>query len=271
MTDAETVVRKFEDHRHAALRRKIALVCHAVRWLTVGYSAVRRLGLHDHWSNADRVQRAFRNFYKVDIAGVALAMARRRSGFRPRLASCSQFCAGTSGCLFGRYLEGDIFQRAARLCSSGLACSVSSRSPSTSRCGPVTVLLMTAHVADHRRLQARFRAHGGRALHRHLARLRRARHDLPLGCGTCRRKRADRVAMPIIVNLDVMLAKRKMRSRELAERIGIAEQNVSLLKSGKVKGVRFDTLEKDLRDPRDASRATSSNTSPTKRRNRPPG
>jgi putative transcriptional regulator len=50
--------------------------------------------------------------------------------------------------------------------------------------------------------------------------------------------------MPIIVNLDVMLAKRKMRSRELAERIGIAEQNVSLLKSGKVKGIRFDTLEK---------------------------
>ena len=50
--------------------------------------------------------------------------------------------------------------------------------------------------------------------------------------------------MPIIVNLDVMLARRKMRSRELAELIGIAEQNVSLLKSGKVKGMRFDTLEK---------------------------
>lgn len=50
--------------------------------------------------------------------------------------------------------------------------------------------------------------------------------------------------MPIIVNLDVMLAKRKMRSRDLAQRIGIAEPNVSLLKSGKVKGVRFDTLEK---------------------------
>jgi putative transcriptional regulator len=48
--------------------------------------------------------------------------------------------------------------------------------------------------------------------------------------------------MPIIVNLDVMLARRKMRSRELAERIGITEQNVSLLKSGKVKGMRFDTL-----------------------------
>lgn len=50
--------------------------------------------------------------------------------------------------------------------------------------------------------------------------------------------------MPIVVALDVMLAKRKMRSKELAERIGITEQNVSLLKSGKVKGVRFDTLEK---------------------------
>ncbi len=48
--------------------------------------------------------------------------------------------------------------------------------------------------------------------------------------------------MPIIVNLDVMLARRKMRSKELAERIGLTEQNVSLLKSGKVRGVRFDTL-----------------------------
>jgi putative transcriptional regulator len=48
--------------------------------------------------------------------------------------------------------------------------------------------------------------------------------------------------MAIVVNLDVMLARRKMRSKELAERIGITEQNVSLLKSGKVKGVRFDTL-----------------------------
>jgi putative transcriptional regulator len=50
--------------------------------------------------------------------------------------------------------------------------------------------------------------------------------------------------MPIIVNLDVMMAKRKIRSRELAIQIGITEQNVSLLKSGKVKGVRFETLEK---------------------------
>jgi len=50
--------------------------------------------------------------------------------------------------------------------------------------------------------------------------------------------------MPIIVNLDVMLARRKVRSKELAERIGISEQNVSLLKSCKVKGVRFETLDR---------------------------
>ena len=48
--------------------------------------------------------------------------------------------------------------------------------------------------------------------------------------------------MPIVVNLDVMLARRKMRSRELAERVGISEVNLSLLKSGTVGGVRFDTL-----------------------------
>ncbi|MGE0715018.1 MAG: helix-turn-helix domain-containing protein [Alphaproteobacteria bacterium] len=50
--------------------------------------------------------------------------------------------------------------------------------------------------------------------------------------------------MPIVVNLDVMLARRKMRSRELAQRIGISEVNLSLLKTGRVKGVRFDTLER---------------------------
>jgi putative transcriptional regulator len=50
--------------------------------------------------------------------------------------------------------------------------------------------------------------------------------------------------MAIIVNLDVMLARRKMRSKELAEIVGITEVNLSLLKSGKVKGVRFSTLDK---------------------------
>ena len=50
--------------------------------------------------------------------------------------------------------------------------------------------------------------------------------------------------MPIVVQLDVMMARRKVRSRDLAEHIGITEANMSLLKQGKVKGVRFETLEK---------------------------
>jgi putative transcriptional regulator len=49
--------------------------------------------------------------------------------------------------------------------------------------------------------------------------------------------------MPIIVNLDVMMAKRKMPSGELAERIGISQANLSILKTGKAKAVRFSTLE----------------------------
>ena len=48
--------------------------------------------------------------------------------------------------------------------------------------------------------------------------------------------------MPVIVNLDVVLAQRKVRSNELAKAIGITESNLSLLKSGKVKGVRFATI-----------------------------
>ncbi len=49
--------------------------------------------------------------------------------------------------------------------------------------------------------------------------------------------------MTIIINLDVMLAKRKMRSNELAERIGITEQNLSILKTGKAKALRLSTLD----------------------------
>ena len=49
--------------------------------------------------------------------------------------------------------------------------------------------------------------------------------------------------MPIIINLDVMLAKRKMKSNELARMIGITPANLSILKSGKAKAVRFSTLE----------------------------
>ena len=48
--------------------------------------------------------------------------------------------------------------------------------------------------------------------------------------------------MRIIVNLDVVMAQRKIRSKDLASAIGITEANLSLLKRGKVKGVRFETL-----------------------------
>ena len=50
--------------------------------------------------------------------------------------------------------------------------------------------------------------------------------------------------MPIIVNLDVMLAKRKMRLNTVAEQVGITPQNLSVLKSGRAKAIRFSTLEK---------------------------
>lgn len=49
--------------------------------------------------------------------------------------------------------------------------------------------------------------------------------------------------MAIIINLDVMLAKRKMSLTELSEKVGLTIVNLSILKTGKAKGVRFDTLE----------------------------
>jgi putative transcriptional regulator len=50
--------------------------------------------------------------------------------------------------------------------------------------------------------------------------------------------------MPLVVNVDVMLARRKMRLNELAERVGITPQNLSILKTGKARAIRFSTLEK---------------------------
>jgi putative transcriptional regulator len=49
--------------------------------------------------------------------------------------------------------------------------------------------------------------------------------------------------MPIVVNIDIVLAKKKMRSKELAEAINITEQNLSILKTGKARAVRLTTLE----------------------------
>ena len=54
--------------------------------------------------------------------------------------------------------------------------------------------------------------------------------------------------MPIIVNLDLMLAKRKMRSNDLASAIGITPQNLSVLKTGRAKAIRFSTLEAICRE-----------------------
>ena len=78
--------------------------------------------------------------------------------------------------------------------------------------------------------------------------------------------------MSIIVNVDVMMAKRKMSSQELAEKIGITAANLSILKTGKAKAVRFSTLEaicqalsKPSVKPSTASRATSSSTEKTRK------
>lgn len=65
----------------------------------------------------------------------------------------------------------------------------------------------------------------------------------------------QRVTVPIIVNLDVMLAKRKMKLGDLADRVGITISNLSILKSGRAKAVRFSTLDAICREldcqPRD--------------------
>ena len=50
--------------------------------------------------------------------------------------------------------------------------------------------------------------------------------------------------MSIVINIDVVMAQRKMRSKELAEKIGITNSNLSILKTGKAKAIRFSTLEK---------------------------
>ena len=63
--------------------------------------------------------------------------------------------------------------------------------------------------------------------------------------------------MPIVVRLDVLMAERKVRSKDLAEFVGITEANMSLLKQGKVKGMRFDTLQSICAPTSIASPATS--------------
>lgn len=68
--------------------------------------------------------------------------------------------------------------------------------------------------------------------------------------------------MAIIINIDVMMAKRKMSLGELAERVDITPANLSILKNGKAKAIRFSTLEAICREL-DCQPGTSSNTAPT--------
>ena len=56
-------------------------------------------------------------------------------------------------------------------------------------------------------------------------------------------RRKNNKFMPIVVNLDVMMAKRKVSLNELSERVGITSANLSILKTGKAKAIRFSTLE----------------------------
>ena len=67
--------------------------------------------------------------------------------------------------------------------------------------------------------------------------------DCKKGNRNSNRKRFNRIAMPIIVNLDVMMAKRKMSLNELSEKVDLTLSNLSILKTGKAKAIRFSTLE----------------------------
>lgn len=148
MTDASSPSEIIGDSRHAALRRRIALVCHAVRWLTVGYLLFVAWGLYDHWSNADRVQRAFKNFYKVDISGIAPWQWRAAEAVSALDWLVLAILCWHVWRLFGRYLAGDIFsadsatllRRIGVLGLATVAFDFAMR--------PVTVMLMTAHVSD---------------------------------------------------------------------------------------------------------------------------
>src|SRR5450755_1982040 len=88
------------------------------------------------------------------------------------------------------------------------------------------------------------RQNGSRRRERH-ARSGRARAHPAGAAGTKAAIEAGSVRlMPVRVTLDVMLARRKMRARDVAEKIGLSETQLSLLRTGKVRGMRFDTLSK---------------------------
>lgn len=136
------------DNRQDALRARIALMCHAVRWLTLGYVLFVAWGLYDHWSDPARVQQVFLGFYKLDIAGAAAwqwraAEAAAAADWLVLAILCWQVWR-----LFGHYLAGDIFTAAsaALLQRIGALGLVTVAFDFLMR--PVTVMLMGAHLAD---------------------------------------------------------------------------------------------------------------------------
>lgn len=136
------------DGRQAALRAKIALVCHAVRWLTLVYLLVVAWGLYDHWSDAARVQRFFLAFYKLDISGAAAWQWRAAQALAALDWLVLAILCWNVWRLFGRYLAGEIFTAgsAGLLQRIGILGLVTVAVDFVLR--PVTVWLMGAHLAD---------------------------------------------------------------------------------------------------------------------------
>ena len=139
---------KIEDTRQNALRAKIALVCHLVRWLTGGYLLFVAWGLYDHWSDGDRVQRVFKSFYKLDIADAAPWQWRAAEAVSALDWIVLAILCWHVWRLFGRYLQGEIFtaESASLLKRIGALGLVTVAFDFAMR--PVTVMPMGAHLAD---------------------------------------------------------------------------------------------------------------------------
>ena len=148
MSVAASPEEKIEDTRQNALRAKIALVCHLVRWLTGGYLLFVAWGLYDHWSDGDRVQRVFKSFYKLDISGAAPWQWRAAEAVSALDWIVLAILCWHVWRLFGRYLQGEIFtaESASLLKRIGVLGLFTVAFDFAMR--PVTVMLMGAHLTD---------------------------------------------------------------------------------------------------------------------------
>ncbi len=120
--------------RLTALRGKIGLICHTIRWLAVGYALFDLWGLYAFWSDPEKVARAYANFYKLNISGASPTQYALGAGATFVVWVVLAALCWNVWRLFGRYLRGDIFSRdsAAALQRIGfMGCSPSS---SISRC-----------------------------------------------------------------------------------------------------------------------------------------